>query len=87
MKIQTQISVAILWFVSFACSAYGNLLPSMIEIERYLNSVQTMSAKFIQISATGKVETGIIFFKNLQNPLGLKLILTKNIPKIMNINK
>ena len=36
----------------------------MIEIERYLNSVQTMSAKFIQISATGKVETGIIFFKN-----------------------
>ena len=44
-------------------SVYGNSLPKIIQIENYINSVKTMDAKFIQISDTGKVETGSIFFQ------------------------
>ena len=63
----TNIKLSLIFLVSFIYLAilpcFGESNADVLNIERYLNSIQTLKAEIIQISSTGEVETGIIFIK------------------------
>ena len=56
-----------IFLISFTYSSilpcFGETKSHILSVEKYLNSIHTLKAAFIQISSSGEVETGKVFIK------------------------
>ena len=63
----TNIKLSLIFLISFIYLAvlpcFGESNADVLKIERYLNSIHTLKAEIIQLSSSGEVESGTIFFK------------------------
>ena len=63
----TNIKLSLIFSISFIYLAilpcFGESNTDVLNIERHLNSIHTLTAEIIQISSTGEVETGTILIK------------------------
>ena len=61
------INLFLIFFFSFAyfssLAGFGESNSNLLSIQKYLNSIKTLKAELIQISANGEVETGHIMIK------------------------